>query len=825
MRDDQTYKEVLLASLLHDAGKFYGRSETIRAEKHEYARDTGLSTPHPAISGLFVERLADHIKAVGLDCETVKMLVEHHHEAYRFAEEFRVNNIDDPEKRAIALLISRADNYSSKERDEQISSGASSYFSSPIDSVFCRVKLDNQQKNQELLQIKPAHLSTTFLSGSSFPKKISSLDKGQLNRLVADFGQQVASLNAKDFDTLYLRLFDLLHEYCWAIPADIREKIKDVSLFDHLKTTSAIAACLYQYHKGRGGISEQAIMSEDDNKFLLIGGDLSGIQQYIYDISGIGTGAVAKKLRARSFKISLLMEAASQMIINELDLPYASILYCSGGRFYILAPNLESTKDKISEIGNKIEKWMLTQYTGSLALNLAMVQFNVSDLEYFGMVLEKLGSRLEEAKHKKFASQLVSVNDFIFSHVFEKEFDRICGSCHKLPAIVIEQEDEAEESKFSCLYCHEDKQLGEFLPKVRFVSFVQRNESHGESVLSDKSNYIPLNFFDEIVVAISDKKILDSAYLIYDVSASSESLPAANVNDKPIINRFIANYVPKNKNGKIKTFNEIADEAKGTKYLGVLKADVDRLGLIFSRGLGENASISRLSVLSRMLDLFFTGYLPWLIKSDYQTVYIVYSGGDDLLLVGPWDTLFDLSWRLYKDFREYTANNASITLSAGLALTTKKTPVWHMADAAEEQIKKSKNKGRDRLTVFNTAFKWDKYNALADNANTLAEGMDASDGVSTSLVYSLLQFCPCEDPIDSIARPSNKPKNDALNRARLTYQIARHLENKEQESPQRKKLRELLIKLTQSENSDWWSYMAVPISNALIRIRAKGGKI
>lgn len=90
MRNDQTYKEVLIASLLHDIGKFYGRSSTIKSDLHEYGRDVDSGTPHPAISGLFVDRLSEKINEVGLNVETVKTFVEHHHESDSFEKKFRV---------------------------------------------------------------------------------------------------------------------------------------------------------------------------------------------------------------------------------------------------------------------------------------------------------------------------------------------------------------------------------------------------------------------------------------------------------------------------------------------------------------------------------------------------------------------------------------------------------------------------------------------------------------------------------------------------------------------------------------------------------------
>ncbi|MFZ8783883.1 MAG: hypothetical protein ACO2O3_00135, partial [Thermocrinis sp.] len=69
---------------------------------------------------------------------------------------------------------------------------------------------------------------------------------------------------------------------------------------------------------------------------------------------------------------------------------------------------------------------------------------------------------------------------------------------------------------------------------------------------------------------------------------------------------FLANTVPtKEEEGKIlvKDFEEMVEEEEGYKLLAFVKMDVDNLGLIFSQGLKEDYSISRVATLSRSLDL------------------------------------------------------------------------------------------------------------------------------------------------------------------------------------------------------------------------------
>ncbi len=78
----------------------------------------------------------------------------------------------------------------------------------------------------------------------------------------------------------------------------------------------------------------------------------------------------------------------------------------------------------------------------------------------------------------------------------------------------------------------------------------------------------------------------------------------------------------------MKSFDEIADASRGSKKIGILKADVDTLGFLFSEGLQrENVrtgTVSRVNTLSRMLEYFFNGCLHQIIKEKYRNVYCVF---------------------------------------------------------------------------------------------------------------------------------------------------------------------------------------------------------
>jgi CRISPR-associated protein Csm1 len=162
--------------------------------------------------------------------------------------------------------------------------------------------------------------------------------------------------------------------------------------------------------------------------------------------------------------------------------------------------------------------------------------------------------------------------------------------------------------------------------------------------------------------------------------------------------------------------------------------------------------------MSRMIELFLSGWvhqrlssngqnLP--IQKDFNKIYTVYSGGDDLLLVGPWETVIYFADELYKKFREFTCENEDITLSAGIAIVKPKLPVSKWAVIVNELLERSKSEGRDRLTLFNTTIKWEELGELIDFMNVLHKNMEGNEDsennknkpiITMGFLYRLLKY-------------------------------------------------------------------------------------
>jgi CRISPR-associated protein Csm1 len=185
------------------------------------------------------------------------------------------------------------------------------------------------------------------------------------------------------------------------------------------------------------------------------------------------------------------------------------------------------------------------------------------------------------------------------------------------------------------------------------------------------------------------------------------------------------NNFPADRSGNPKTFEELAgvefkDEEKEEREtapslvrLGVLRMDVDNLGTIFQKGFApELRTFSRYCTLSRSLDYFFKGYLNHISESDPDFrafTQIIYSGGDDLFIVGRWDVLPRMAARIREEFARWTCHNPDLSLSGGMAVVPPKFPLLKAALFAEDFEKAAKGTVRAGKTKNAFSFFADTY--------------------------------------------------------------------------------------------------------------------
>ena len=364
-----------------------------------------------------------------LNADLVKTLVGHHHESTQYtAESDRPSSIPDSRVRMLAYLVSRADSLSSTERSESDRSRGYQ-LRAALDCVFAQVNIgcslpgDNSKYPLGILSQRPAFPEQL---DADFEHPESDYEQ-HMDRFVDEFGRLFPQPYSGMADTLTY----LLQKYLWCIPSDTQTRPRDISLADHSKVTGALAACFYRYHEENGWI-EESVCDDKTSKVCLVCGDLSGIQNYIYGTASVGHGGVAKRLRGRSFKVTLLTDVIALRILRHLSLPVCCKIMSAGGQFYLLIPNTKKAKSELNEVIRSISGWMLNKYLGELSISIACEDLEPDQLKQgrFDEVLSEVRAKLAEAKLRKFEDAISAGRQ-----VFDVEFRGrpACPVCDRRP--------------------------------------------------------------------------------------------------------------------------------------------------------------------------------------------------------------------------------------------------------------------------------------------------------------------------------------------------------------------------------------------------------
>jgi len=662
---------VILAGLLHDIGKFEQR--------------TGLKPGqnHSQLSGRFVAEIFQG------QWQGLVELVENHH----------ITDATSAPNPHLTRLITLADWLASGERRDPEEQRERSPEEMSLINIFSTL-FGNYNYTYFPLQILPE-------DGNVQPQNNSKVNSQTYLELWQNFYQEAKSLTGLVNPVLVNRLLALLEKYTLFIPAAVYKTISDVSLYHHLKLTAAISACLYIDQFNYADIEEllnvfrNNLDEEERAVAYLIGGDISGIQNFIYNLRAEGA---LKGLRGRSLYLQLIAEAVAGKILKRFNLTRANQIYCGGGHFYLLVPATPSFTADIKEIISSTEQVLLVEHKGKLGITIAWQPVKALDFkrEKFGLVWEKLHQELAIKKRRKFATALTGAD--------YKQILGPTGIGGEMPACLIcgEELNNQEQTNRICQMCEGFAGLGRRLHDANYliekpITQPDGNDAGWNKILKQLG----------IDYEFSKQQQFTSGELVYCINSVALETGVAGF-------RFIGKYVP-NKDGETVELKDLADEASGIKRWGVLRADVDHLGEVFKKGLGEdNRSISRLSMLSYLISYFFSARIQALAQSiDFKnSIYLAYAGGDDLFVIGAWSKLPEFAHQIYKDFRQFTSNR--LTLSAGIFIApSEKFPVYQAAKLAGKAEASAKDAGRDSLSILGKELEWREYSDVKDIKNDL----------------------------------------------------------------------------------------------------------
>ncbi len=743
MEDNRIPYLAALAGLLHDIGKFAHRAGELGTRNWDADAKRDYKYFHALLTGDFIAHYVP--------------------EAWRTA----IKNTAAGHHRPLSLedtVLALADHLSAGERadigDDQRASQPRQLL-----SIFCSITADEQKSAAELYwPLQQLSIDVNTPKEKVFPAQ--PLPDGKVwdiyKSLWDDFCHEAAALrDAHQPDgnlPVYLEsLLLLMQRYTWCMPSAYYKTRPDVSLYDHARMTGALSAILQD---SKLNIDQfKAILQAPDKSqapvALLVGGDLSGVQDFIYTITARGATSA---LRGRSFYLQVLTDVIAQFILSELDLPATNLIYNGGANFYLLARPQDA--ERLVEIQKKISQSLLYHHRGDLYLALAGLTLNSSDF-FAGKIShswEQLGEKLQHAKLQRFI-ELGSDMAALFQplgHGGNKDKQcQVCGNEH--PGTDIKDGTKTNDNRDGirvCPPCRSFEALGEDLRKASYILLseiepVQAPELTDHPAPGDRQAVLA-NFGRRLEISeagsLPEPAAKQRGWLYAINEAAYRKLPTQRSSQVVSGRRFLVNVTPlitreeidqlREKRiqdlpspGSTKPFHAMEAQAQGIQRLGVLQMDVDNLGKFFSKGLSEHATLSRVASLSFTISLFFEGWVSVLAERLNQSdkkghrLYSIYSGGDDLFFVGAWDAVIEFARQVRADLTPFATGHPGIHASAGIALIDGKYPLYQAAQDSHAALEAAKHlqwfssddqpKCKDAITFLGETLPWEKF-GLAD---------------------------------------------------------------------------------------------------------------
>ncbi len=727
--------EVTLGCLLHDVGKLCFRS--------------GENGKHSASGYAFLKAAWPELSAgETLDC------VRWHH-----AAELREAS---PAPDSIAYIAYVADNIAAA-ADRRVTSPESGFDRYlPLAPVFTHL---NGEHAGYALPAKPQDGKLRMPVSQEL-----RLTEGYYAELCREFASQLKTLPPRE--EWINSLLCVLESLTSTVPSSTNQgESPDISLYDHLKITAAAGACMAEYLDADGirDYAEALWNREEEFRaqkaFLLYSADFSGIQKFIFSVS---TKGALRSMRSRSFFLELAMEHYIDELLSVCGVSRANLLYSGGGHCYLLLPNTAEIKRRIGEWNTRFNDWLADSFGLGLYLADGYTECSADELTNtpaeaspYQAMFQRVSRALAKKKmHRYSAQQIILMN--------QREEDRSgreCRVCGRTDSLVA-----AEDGSSLCPWCDTFEKLSAKIQQARVYLVLRGKERGTDFTLPAFAGEASFLFTDENAArkALAEEKPIARIY--------TKNIAYAGLRYSTRL--YVGDYAYSN------SMEELVQQSQGIRRIAVCRMDVDNLGRAFVSGFEkENAAtaaerqhlvtISRTAAFSRQMSLFFKLYLNQLLDGKYGNkralaVTVVYSGGDDVFLVGAWNDALEAAQRIRGALTEYACG--SLTISGGLGLFDDHYPIRLSAEetaALEDEAKH--NPGKDSLALFapgsGSTYRWGIFekDLLGGKLAELERFFSGQDKRGTSYLYRIL----------ALLREAQADPQQKLPLARLAYLLSR----------------------------------------------------
>ena len=570
----------------------------------------------------------------------------------------------------------------------------------------------------------------------------------------------------------FFNLWRILFSKVPLLPGD--KELGDLSLAEHSRLTVAFATAIFDYleNQGQDSLLDDASNLYTESAFLLASFDLSGIQDFIYNIASKGA---AKQLKARSLYLEFMSENIVDSLLEKLALSRASALYVGGGHAYFVLPNTEATVTVLEQFEMEFNSFLLKHFQTGLYVAFGWAPFAAeqimkyrygsvaSYLQHYREIYQETSRMISEKKISRYdATTLRELNKG------GKQSERECEICHAVGDIK-ELRIGGEDVQNLCPICRE---LRGFAAKIHTFNDTENpgREDYYYFQIVEGEEGLPIGP-GAVLLAVGEDDIPTSGRLyVKNKFSTNNAAIHVFIGDRQAAN--IEDYAGLSQ----KEIEGTEGVAKGIKRLAVLRLDVDNLGAAFMAGFskqegGSYNTLARSAVFSQQMSLFFKFHINQFAKDKNLT--IIYAGGDDVFAIGSWQDVIDFAVDIRQKFIAFT--NGKLTLSAGVGLYPDKTPIHLMALDAGQIEEAAKDNGKDSISLFNEryTFKFDDFinEIYKGKLKDIRKYFSGQKERGINFLYRLVELLQLNDK--EMYKSHGSSDDRRMNVARLAYLLAR----------------------------------------------------
>lgn len=335
--------------------------------------------------------------------------------------------------------------------------------------------------------------------------------------------------------------------------------LQDISCSEYSRLLAGLATAIYDFYQ-EGRISYKELTEQQENfyqekQFILASFDLSGIQDFIYNI--VDKGA-AKQLKARSLYLDFMCEYISDSFLRKVDLTRANLLYAGGGHAYFILPNTDKVKQILGQFEKDYNEFLLSQVQTRLYVAFGWVEFAAGD------IMIDLGTPESYREVYQVTSQMIS----------QKKISRYDA------ATLLFLNKGGQSSQKECQICHASGELTDYYvqdvcPMCHSLFLFAQQIGSDYFVISQKGG-LPIGpnaFLKGVSEADLPKETIERIYVKNEFKVEKEQATHVFVGDHQYdsIDQYVA-------------LSQDSHTGKGIKRLAVLRLDVDDLGAAFMAG-------------------------------------------------------------------------------------------------------------------------------------------------------------------------------------------------------------------------------------------------